>query len=120
LGRRVVWLDEGDRAVAFEFDVPVICLHAISRDQETFPSPCLYCQVLSLSLYVLLCPLYCKEEGLAEEEEDVLKEAFFSPEDSEQLQGLFDTFSRAAEMNPDPPEPGQQAGDDELIFNQER
>ncbi|CAM9447904.1 unnamed protein product, partial [Choristocarpus tenellus] len=95
---RVVWLSQEDVSKAFEFDVPYFCLHAVSRDPETFPSPCLYCQ-------------------LAEEEEDLLKEVFFAPGDKEQLQPMFDAFSRAAELNPDPMEAGHQEGDDELIFD---
>lgn len=41
---------------------------------------------------------------LAEEEEDVLKEAFFAPSDAEMLPALFEALSRAAEMNPEPGE----------------
>lgn len=45
------------------------------------------------------------------EEEDVLKEAFFSPSDGEgaTLQALFEAFSKAAELNP---EPGEEAGEE--------
>lgn len=45
------------------------------------------------------------------EEEDVLQEAFFSPSDGEgaTLQALFDAFSKAAELNP---EPGEEAGEE--------
>lgn len=58
------------------------------------------------------------------EEEDVLKEAFFSPSDGEgaTLQALFDAFSKAAELNP---EPGEEAGEEpqgegELVFDHGR
>lgn len=44
------------------------------------------------------------------EEEDVLKEAFFAPSDGEMLPAMFEAFSRAAEMNP---EPGDHDHDDE-------
>eukprot|EP00903_Cladosiphon_okamuranus_P010146 g9607.t1 len=99
---RVVWLSSEDQSKAFDFDVAYICLHAISKDPGTFPTPCIYCQ-------------------LAVEEEDVLKEAFFSPSDGEgaTLQALFDAFSKAAELNP---EPGEEAGEEpqaegELVFD---
>lgn len=45
LGRRVVWLSSEDQSKAFDFDVAYICLHAISKDPGTFPTPCIYCQV---------------------------------------------------------------------------
>lgn len=47
------------------------------------------------------------------EEEDVLKEAFFAPSDGEAvtLQALFEAFSKAAELNPEPGDEG--AGADE-------
>lgn len=54
----------------------------------------------------------------------MLKEAFFSPSDGEgaRLQALFDAFSKAAELNP---EPGEEAGEEpqgegELVFDHGR
>ena len=29
----------------YDFDVPYIILHAITHDTESFPKPCLYCQL---------------------------------------------------------------------------
>lgn len=46
VGRRVVWLSSEDQSKAFDFDVAYICLHAISKDPGTFPTPCIYCQVI--------------------------------------------------------------------------
>lgn len=60
---------------------------------------------------------------LAVEEEDVLKEAFFAPSDSEgaTLQALFEAFSKAAELNPEPGEEGDQAqGEGNLVFDHGR
>jgi hypothetical protein len=31
--------------LGFDFDVPFIILHAITHDSESFPKPCLYCQL---------------------------------------------------------------------------
>ena len=31
--------------MAFDFDIPYISLHAISRDTSSFPYPCIYCQL---------------------------------------------------------------------------
>lgn len=35
------------------------------------------------------------------------------------MSALFEAMSRAAMLNPDPPEPGEDEGDDELIFDQD-
>lgn len=94
---RICWIaDTSDKA--YEFDVPYITLHAISRDPSTYPTPCIYCQ-------------------LGEED---LRETFFAPSEEQSLQIIFDAFSRAAELNPDPPEPGEQEGDDELFFDEDQ
>ncbi|CAM9224297.1 unnamed protein product [Phaeothamnion confervicola] len=99
--KRVVWLSGTSADKAFDFDVPYICLHAVSRDPHTFPLPCIYCQL--------------------DEDDDVLKEAFFAPSDETLLSLLFAAFSRAAELNPDLPEAGGddfgggEFGEDELF-----
>jgi hypothetical protein len=31
--------------LGYDFDVPYIMLHAITHDPESFPRPCLYCQL---------------------------------------------------------------------------
>lgn len=51
------------------------------------------------------------------EEEDVLKEAFFAPSDGEAatLQALFEAFSKAAELNPEPGDEGAGAGEEEEL-----
>lgn len=44
--RRIVWI--GDRSAArvgYGWETSNITLHAISRDENAFPRPCLYCQV---------------------------------------------------------------------------
>lgn len=57
------------------------------------------------------------------DEEDVLKEAFFSPSDGEgaTLQAMFEAFSEAAELNPEPGQEGEEAmGEGELMFDHGR
>ncbi|CAM9283069.1 unnamed protein product [Chrysoparadoxa australica] len=90
---RVIWKEKGDGKV-FDFDVPYISLHAVSRDATTYPEPCIYCQL--------------------DEDEEVLSEAFFSlardGSDSdgevaaerkiETLQRIFAALSKAAELCP--------------------
>ena len=71
----------------YEFDIPFIGLHAISRDINSYPKPCIYCQ-------------------LDQEEGETPEEMYLSPSDSNQLQSIFDALSKAALLNPDPIEPG--------------
>jgi len=49
--RRVIWVGEGGMAYAVDFIA--VSLHAVSRDPEAYPSPCIYTQVnFSTSLLV--------------------------------------------------------------------
>lgn len=97
--------------IAADFDVSYVTLHAVTRDPASYVKPCLYCQ------------LDFEEEDDDEEEVECLlypkSEMFLVPENLSDLKAMFDAFSRAALMNPDPPEDGEEEGDDELIFNQE-
>jgi len=34
--RRVVWVGVGDDDKVFDFDIPFICLHALSKDPSTW------------------------------------------------------------------------------------
>lgn len=85
-----------------DIDIPYICLHAIARDTETYPEPCLYCQ------------LGGNDE---EQEEDLTYELHVMPAEEKDLFPLFEALSYAASINPDPAEPGEEDGDDDLIFN---
>lgn len=98
--KRVIWI--GDEGKSCDLDVPYIIMHAVSRDPETYPKPCIYCQ------------LDCDEYA---EEEDELNEFFLAPEEEIDLMKIFDALSHAALINPDPMEEGEQEGDDELIYN---
>lgn len=75
--------------------MPHIVLHAISRDIESYPLPCLYCQLSS------------EEDDFTttaeeEEEKDVLQEIRFIPADEKDLFPLFEALSYASSINPDP------------------
>ncbi|VFQ77551.1 unnamed protein product [Cuscuta campestris] len=49
--RQVVWLSDTDKEKGYAVDFCHISLHAVSRDPEAYPSPCIYAQaVLILSL----------------------------------------------------------------------
>mmetsp|Transcript_3030 Transcript_3030/g.4628 ORF Transcript_3030/g.4628 Transcript_3030/m.4628 type:complete len:208 (-) Transcript_3030:93-716(-) len=90
--RRIVWVSDD---AAYDFDVPFITLHAITHDPESFPRPCLYCQL--------------------DEEEDGPTEMYLIPAAETELQELFDGFSQAAVLNPDPD--CDEDDDQGLIYN---
>lgn len=87
-------------------------MHALTHDVNTYPKPCLYCQLDSSSEY-----------GTADSSEDDFSECFFVPcsGDENNLLRLFEAFSEAAERNPDPNEEDDDdffvTGDDDLIFD---
>jgi hypothetical protein len=113
--KRVIWLGQDDKA--FDFDVPYIVLHAVTRDADSYPKPCVYCQ------------LDAEEEdndqgeeevdGENESNNEVYDEMYLVPSSEEHLTAIFNALSAAALNNPDPPEEWEQEGDDELIYNTE-
>ena len=104
--QRIILLGE---VVFADFDVSYVTLHAVTRDPASYAKPCLYCQ------------LDCEEDDDEDSVADCLmypkSEMFLVPENLADLKELFDAFSHAALLNPDPPEDGEEEGDDELIYN---
>lgn len=43
-----MWLSDTDRERGYAVDFLYISLHAVSRDPEAYPSPCMYTQVLHI------------------------------------------------------------------------
>ncbi|PIN01505.1 Chloride ion current inducer protein [Handroanthus impetiginosus] len=97
--KQVVWLSDTDRAKGYAVDFVSVSLHAVSRDPEAYPSPCIYTQI---------------ETGADEEEvEDSdsesddrlnlskITEMRLVPSDPNQLDTLFAIFCECAELNPD-------------------
>ena len=127
---RIIWIG---KTHAFDFDVRFIALHAISRDADSFPSPCLYCQL-------------ARDEdggdgdddGMEDEDDNMdaedggeatttLKtlqdiasnalEMFIVPAAESELRPLFDAFSHASLQNPDPVEPGHEDDGEGFVYN---
>jgi chloride channel, nucleotide-sensitive, 1A len=105
---RIILIGEN---LAADFDVSYITLHAVTRDPASYPKPCLYCQL----------DFNVDDDDDDEEEIEALlfpkSELFLVPENLSDLKDMFDAFSHAALLNPDPPEDGEEEGDDELIYN---
>nr|ACF79567.1 unknown [Zea mays] len=97
--RRVIWVSDGGEGYAVDF--VAISLHAVSRDPEAYPYPCIYTQI--------------ETEAISDEESDVsdsetngelelskVMEMRIIPSDPGQLDELFEAFCNCAELNPDP------------------
>ncbi|KAG9445426.1 hypothetical protein H6P81_016766 [Aristolochia fimbriata] len=99
--KQVVWLSDVDVEKGYAVDFLSISLHAVSRDPEAYPSPCIYTQIET-------------QGGEDEELEDSDSEASehfdlskitemrLVPSDPSQLDTLFNVFCECAELNPEP------------------
>ncbi|KAJ6822656.1 chloride conductance regulatory protein ICln-like [Iris pallida] len=105
--KRVIWLSDTNKSRGYAVDFLSISLHAVSRDPEAYPTPCIYTQVET------------EDDGGSESEgsdsdgtEDVMlskiSEMRLMPSDPSQLETLFDIFCRCAELNPEPNEDGEE------------
>ncbi|KAJ4953664.1 hypothetical protein NE237_030496 [Protea cynaroides] len=101
--KRIVWLSDVDMQKGYAVGFLSVSLHAVSRDPEAYPSPCIYTQIET-------------EAGEDEESEDSdseceqtldvskITEMRLVPSDPNQLESLFDIFCQCAELNPEPEE----------------
>ncbi|XVE58691.1 hypothetical protein DITRI_Ditri04bG0189300 [Diplodiscus trichospermus] len=104
--KQVVWLSDVDRAKGYAVDFLSLSLHAVSRDPEAYPSPCIYTQI--------------ETEADEDESEDLdsennealdlskVTEMRLIPSDASHLDTLFRMLSECAELNPEPIEEGEE------------
>ncbi|XP_051142452.1 chloride conductance regulatory protein ICln isoform X2 [Andrographis paniculata] len=112
--RQVVWLSDTDRAKGYAVDFYSVSLHAVSRDPESYPSPCIYAQIEASGN---------EEDELEDsdsENDDALTlskvtEIRLVPSDPNQLDTLFHIFCECAELNPDPLE--EEDSDNDWVFS---
>jgi len=95
--RRIVWLGSQNITHGYSIDYPFVGLHAVSRDKEAWPEPCLYCQ------------LRTEEHDGDEDEAPEIPELRFVPAEASRLQHLYVVFSEMSSLNVDPADP--QAND---------
>ncbi|XP_062153693.1 chloride conductance regulatory protein ICln [Alnus glutinosa] len=98
--KQVIWLSDVDRAKGYAVDFLSLSLHAISRDPEAYPSPCIYAQIETEADED-------ESEGSDSEGSDALDlskitEMRLVPSNPSQLDTLFDIFCQCAELNPEP------------------
>ncbi|CAN6850867.1 unnamed protein product [Brassica oleracea] len=101
--RKLIWLSDADVAKGYAVDFLSVSLHAVSRDPETYSSPCIYTQIEVV-----------EDEDEDDEDDDTestgvldlskIREMRLVPSDSTQLDTLFDVFCECAELNPEPVE----------------
>ncbi|KAH9610391.1 hypothetical protein KSS87_018488 [Heliosperma pusillum] len=104
--KQVIWLSDVDVSKGYAVDFVSITLHAISRDPEGYPSPCIYTQIET------------GDDGDDDEDDDEgpseiskTKEMRLVPSDPNQLETLFNVFCEGAELNPEPM--AMEGGDEE-------
>lgn len=88
--QRIMWFNT---EICYDFDVPFIALHAITKDPASFPVPCIYCQ---FDCGDDMDGPMTEEEGDGEDGEP--DECFIIPEDAELLQQIFDVFSQVSAL----------------------
>ncbi|KAK2972764.1 hypothetical protein RJ640_019412 [Escallonia rubra] len=94
--KKVVWLSDSDRSKGYAVDFLSVSLHAVSRDPEAYPSPCIYTQIE-------IGAEDEESEGSDSEHDDVfdlekVTEMRLVPSDPSQF------FCECAELNPEPVE----------------
>ncbi|EER95173.1 chloride conductance regulatory protein ICln [Sorghum bicolor] len=98
--RRMIWLSEAEKGKGYAVGFLDITLHAVSRDLEAYPSPCIYTQIEAAEGTD-------EEAGESNPEANELELSKVSEmrlilADHSQLDALFDVFCHCAELNPDP------------------
>ncbi|XP_060203433.1 chloride conductance regulatory protein ICln [Lycium barbarum] len=98
--KQVVWLSDTDRSKGYAVDFLSVSLHAVSRDPEAYPHPCLYAQIDN--------GVEDDESEGSTDEGDVssdlsrITELRLVPSDPNQVDTLFQIFCECAELNPEP------------------
>ncbi|XP_020269363.1 chloride conductance regulatory protein ICln-like [Asparagus officinalis] len=106
-GRRVIWLSDEDKSKGYAVDFSSISLHAVSRDPETYPSPCIYARIETEEDHDAVSE-DPDSEGAEAVELSKIAEMRLVPSDPSQLDTLFDIFCQCAELNPEPNEDGEE------------
>ncbi|GAV64857.1 ICln_channel domain-containing protein [Cephalotus follicularis] len=98
--KRVVWLSDADIAKGYAVDFLSITLHALSRDPESYPSPCIYAQIETEADED---DSECSDSECNEPLDlSLVGEMRLIPSDPRQLEILFEIFCEGAELNPEP------------------
>mmetsp|Transcript_40113 Transcript_40113/g.76670 ORF Transcript_40113/g.76670 Transcript_40113/m.76670 type:complete len:182 (+) Transcript_40113:29-574(+) len=107
--RNVKWLSDSDVSKGYSFPFRAISMHAVSRDSESFPHPCIYMQIEGA------VEGYTPTEEEDEEDDDTATELRVVPGDPDSLDQVFQAMCDCALLNPDP-EDDDEAGDNQFFF----
>lgn len=120
---RLIWLSDDDLRKGYAVDFRSLSMHAISRDPEAYPVPCIYTQIEGGADEDEWDELEDGDEELLENENHVeerdnlskVSEMRLVPRDPNGLEHLFQVLCDCALLNPD--SDGEQEGEGEWFFN---
>jgi len=112
--RHLIWQSE-DHSVGYRFDYPYMLLHAIQRDPQAFPQPCIYAQLddevaeeafASASMRQSAAAAAAGADDAAEDDDEAeeaqpISDLRFVPENAGMLDALYHAMSECAKLNPD-------------------
>eukprot|EP01102_Stenamoeba_stenopodia_P004790 TRINITY_DN15159_c0_g1_i1.p1 TRINITY_DN15159_c0_g1~~TRINITY_DN15159_c0_g1_i1.p1 ORF type:complete len:189 (+),score=32.88 TRINITY_DN15159_c0_g1_i1:76-642(+) len=97
--RNLIWLDSTDPNKGYSVPFKSIGLHAISRNQENFPAPCIYCHL---------------NANYEDDENAEVEELHLVPADqATTLEAIYGAMNQAASLNPD----SDSDGEGDLYYN---
>ncbi|CAM6099263.1 unnamed protein product [Calypogeia fissa] len=119
--RRLIWFSDDDHQKGYAVDFKSLSMHAISRDPEAYPVPCIYTQIESAADEEDWESVEEGDEELLENENHVeedlstVSEMRLVPREPNGLDQLFQVLCDCALLNPD--SDGEQEGEGEFFFN---
>ena len=90
---RLLWQADGIVESMYVVEFEHIGMHAIMRDAEHFPLPCIYCQVEKTEM-----PDADEEEEGVEEQFEAFEELYLVPSHPQEVDMLFEWFSECATL----------------------
>jgi len=123
--RRLVWLSDDDLECGYAVNFLSLTMHAISRDQDAYPQPCIYTQIDGCDDEDEEYEENGTDDGADDEALDNhgiiddlsrVTEMRLVPTDASSLDHLFQVLCDCAALNPDPE--GEQEGEGEWFFDQ--
>ncbi|KAG4962091.1 Chloride conductance regulatory protein ICln [Glycine soja] len=97
--KQVIWVSDVDKTKGYAVDFLCISLHAVSRDPEAYPLPCLYTQIDTGEADDDHSD---SESNHIQQDLSHITEMRLIPSDPTQLDSLFAIFCQCAELNPEP------------------
>ncbi|KAK7263831.1 hypothetical protein RJT34_31428 [Clitoria ternatea] len=100
--RQVIWLSDADNTRrGYAVDFLSISLHAVSRDPDAYPIPCLYTQIDTDAGEDHDSDNSDSDSNHVQDLSNI-REMRLIPSDPSQLDSLFEIFCDCAELNPEP------------------